>query len=62
MSHVRFTAYFSESESKGLRAMAEKEGTSVNYVVRCAIRFILGKDVPKWMQEAMEEARNEKAR
>jgi Ribbon-helix-helix protein, copG family len=59
MSPVRFTAYLSEAEDKGLRELAEREGTSVNYVVRCAIRIVLGKDVPKWIRE---EALNEKAR
>lgn len=42
MSKVRFTAYISQDEREGIKKLADKSGTSDNYVVRTAIRNILG--------------------
>jgi hypothetical protein len=57
MSSLRFTAYISETEDKGLRDLAAQEGTSVNYIVRCGIRYLLGLDVPSWYIKHIEEQR-----
>jgi len=59
---TRFTAYLSDSEMEGLRKLADTEGTSVNYFVRFGVRLILGKEVPPWFLEKLEEALHEKAR
>lgn len=43
---VRFTAWFSPAEDEGLRAVAKAHGTSINYVIRMAVRAGLGLERP----------------
>ena len=40
----RFTSWISEGERSGLDEMAREQNTSVNYLVRVAIRNLLGLD------------------
>lgn len=44
--NVRFTAWMSESERDAIDAVAKENNTSVNYVVRIAIRRLLGLPSP----------------
>jgi hypothetical protein len=62
MSGVRITAYLSVEEERDLRDRAEAEGTSINYLVRTGIRVVLGRPIPQWLLEQLEEVLNEKAR
>lgn len=45
-SKQRFTAWLSDKEKQKLTEMAEREGTSVNFLVRTAVRQFLG--LPTW--------------
>lgn len=49
----RFTAWFSATERAALNAEAELEGTTVNWVVRKAVRRYLGKDKLKAAAETV---------
>lgn len=49
--NTRFTAWLSESERQGIHALAEKYGTSENYVVRLMVRKALGLPIPAWMND-----------
>lgn len=40
--NVRFTAWLSEAEREGIRDMATMHGTSDNYMIRVAVRMMLG--------------------
>jgi len=59
--NVRFTAYISRKEDRALRRLAKSEGTSVNYLVRCAVRALLGYEVPDHIADRMEERQRAKA-
>jgi hypothetical protein len=54
--HVRFTAYLSSEEDTALRKMSKDEGTSMNYLVRCGVRMLLGLKIPNSIQRTVEEA------
>lgn len=43
---IRFTAWLSDAERQGVRELAEKYGTSDNYIIRLAVREQLGLPVP----------------
>lgn len=40
---IRFTAWLSDAERDGIDKLAEREGTSANYMVRVAVRQLLSK-------------------
>jgi hypothetical protein len=46
----RFTAYL-PGERELLHQLAEQEGCSENYLVRIAVRALLGLPVPSWARE-----------
>ena len=52
MNGIRFTAYLSADERGALAALAKQHGTSENYLVRLAIRKMVGFSIPE-----MEEVR-----
>ena len=41
MSQIR-SVYLSDEEDEKLRALAERQSTSINYVLRVALRILLG--------------------
>lgn len=43
---ARFTAWLSIAERNAIRTQAQEYGTSENYVVRMAVRQLLGMPVP----------------
>jgi hypothetical protein len=47
MSNQRITAWLSEAEAKGIRDLAEKKGTSMNWMMRIAVRNLLGLPIRK---------------
>lgn len=47
MEGKRFTAWFSATERRALEVRAEDEGTTINYIVRRAVRAYLGNQALK---------------
>lgn len=55
----RFTAWFSDTERRALNTAAEAEDSTVNWIVRRAVRQYLGKDALKQAaQEVMDVTGN----
>lgn len=59
MKSGRFTAWFSATERTALKAHADAESATENYIVRMAVRKYLGKDKLKAAaEEVMDVAGN----
>lgn len=55
----RFTAWFSATERRALNTLANKQGVTVNYLVRIAVREYLGPEaLKKAASDVMDVTRN----
>jgi hypothetical protein len=59
---VRFTAWLSRTESDMLSAQARRKGTSKNYLVRLAIREMLGLPAPETLETDKPESQRYEVR
>jgi len=55
VSGTRFTAWLSDEERELLRELAHEQGSSENYIMRTALRRLLGLAVPAWARESEHE-------